>query len=348
MPNASPIIKQLEARGVFFPGAMDMLTPEVIDRLAMDAEPAIVTPGNSGIPTYLNTYVDPKLVDVLFAPNKAVEIVGEEVQKGSWVTPTAVFIQTESNGEVSSYGDFANNGVTGVNPTFPQRQNYVYQTMVNYGDREAEEYGLARINLANEKRKSAALVLNKFQNTTYFSGVANLQNYGLLNDPSLSAALTPGSGTWTAATSGTTIYADILTMFAELQTQTSGLIEMDDEIVLAMHPTISVNLLKLATVGSPTATGISTNVFDLIKKAFPKMRVETAIQYQTGTGDAGQLVQMIAVSLEGQRTAQCAYSEKLRAHRIEQRTSSFLQKFSQGTFGTIIYRPLAIAQMLGV
>lgn len=344
--QASPEIQRLARLGFHFPGAMDMLTPELIDRIAMDAEPTIVTSPNGGIPTYLNTYVDPELVDVVFAPNRAVEIVGEEVQKGSWVTPTAVFIQTESTGEVSSYGDFNQNGVTGINPTFPQRQNYIYQTMVNYGDREAEEYGLARINLANEKRKSAALVLNKFQNVSYFNGVANLENYGLLNDPSLSTALTPANGAWSlSATTGTIIYTDIVSMFGELQTQTGGLVTMEDEITLAMSPQTQVNLLKLAVVGGSTPTGISTNVFDLLKKAFPNLTVKTAVQYATSSG---QLVQMIAKSLEGHRTAVCAYSEKLRAHRIVQETSSFHQKMSQGTFGTIIYRPLAISQMLGV
>jgi len=83
----------------------------------------------------------------------------------------------------------------------------------------------------------------------------------------------------------------------------------------------------------------------LLKKALPKLEIKTAVQYATPSGN---LVQMIATSLEGHRTAVCAYSEKLRAHRIVQETSSFHQKFSQGTFGTIIYRPLAIAQMLGV
>jgi hypothetical protein len=134
-------------------------------------------------------------------------------------------------------------------------------------------------------------------------------------------------------------------MFTELQTQMLGLIEMTDAITLAMSPATHVNLLKLAVVGGATPTGISTNVIDLLNKAFPALTIKTAVQYATGSG---QLVQMIATTVEGQRTAQCAYSEKMRAHRIVQETSSFHQKISQGTFGTIIYRPLAIAQMLGV
>lgn len=342
--NANPEIARLARAGFHFPGAVDMLTPEITARIAQDADPAIVTTPNSGIPTYLNTYVDPELVDVVFAPNRAVEIIGDEVQKGDWVTPTAVFIQTENTGEVSTYGDFNANGVTGVNPTFEDRQNYLYQTIVNYGDRESAEYGLARINLANEKRKSATLVLNKFQNVSYFNGVANLKNYGLLNDPSLSTALTAAAA-WGDATSGTDIYNDVKALFHQLQTQTEGLIDMDDEMTLALSPTKNVYLNNVATVGSSSPTGIYSTARQLIKDNFPRITIRTAPQYTTGSGE---LMQLIAKRLEGHVTAQAAYSEKLRAHRIEQRTSSFLQKLSQGTFGTIIYRPLAIAQMLGI
>jgi hypothetical protein len=38
----------------------------------------------------------------------------------------------------------------------------------------------------------------------------------------------------------------------------------------------------------------------------------------------------------------------MRAHAVERKTSSFLQKKSGGTWGAIILQPYAIAQMLGV
>lgn len=63
-------------------------------------------------------------------------------------------------------------------------------------------YGAGRIGYAAELNVASALVLNKFQNKSYFYGIAGLENYGLLNDPSLSAPVTPaatgsgGSVTW--------------------------------------------------------------------------------------------------------------------------------------------------------
>ena len=56
---------------------------------------------------------------------------------------------------------------------------------------------------------------------------------------------------------------------------------------------------------------------------------------------------MIAENIEGQETGTCAFTEKMRAHAIVRDTSSFLQKKSQGTFGSVIFRPFAIASLIG-
>ncbi|WP_152563237.1 hypothetical protein [Caballeronia zhejiangensis] len=109
-------------------------------------------------------------------------------------------------------------------------------------------------------------------------------------------------------------------------------------MTLAMAPSSSVAL---------TTTNIyNVNVSDMLKKNFPNLRVETAVQYQNPTG--GNLMQLIAEEIEGQKTGFCAFTEKLRAHGIVRDTSSFKQKKSQGTWGTVIFQPFAVASMLGV
>jgi hypothetical protein len=86
-------------------------------------------------------------------------------------------------------------------------------------------------------------------------------------------------------------------------------------------------------------------VLDQIKKNFPNMRIETAVEYTTGSGE---LVQLIVDEIDGQQTAYCAFTEKMRAHPVKVGLSSFKQKKSAGGWGAIIRRPVAIAQMLGV
>lgn len=344
-----PVLQSLaEAVGIHFVGVRAQLQPDNV-RLRMahdggfacDAQPTMITASNSGIPAFLSTFIDPKLIEVLVSPMKAVEIVGQEVKKGDWTTETVMFSMIESTGQTTAYGDYNETGSTGINANFPQRQSFHYQTITQWGERELERAGLAKIDFANRLNIASALTLNKFQNKAYFNGVAGLQNYGLLNDPQLNAAIVPttkaATGTsWTVATA-LEILADIQKLFKQLQTQSGGLIELDTKMTLAMSPSSEVYLTN--------TTIYNVSVGDILKKNFPGMTVKTAPDYSTGSGE---LLQLIVDEYEGQRTAECAFTEKMRAHPVVIGSSSFRQKKSQGVWGTIIYRPMFIAQMLGV
>jgi hypothetical protein len=338
-----------DSAGIIFMGQPDMdlqqkNLPTKNYALAMDAQPTLITTSNSGIPAFLSTFVDPKLIEVLVSPMKCAEIVGDETKKGDWTTKTAMFELVESTGEVSTYGDHNENGVANANVNFPQRQSYHYQVITTWGELELDTMGLARIDWANRKNIASALILNKFQNATYFFGVKGLQNYGLLNDPNLLASIIPnvkayGGLAWTPAATALEVYADIQSLYEQIVLQLEGIIDMDNEVpmTLAMTATSQVALTK--------TTEFNVNVKDLLAKNFPKMKFETAPEYATSTGN---LVQLIVDEVNGQRTAQCAFTEKMRAHPIIVKESSFRQKKSQGTWGTIIYRPVCIASMLGV
>ncbi|EMF8519667.1 DUF2184 domain-containing protein [Enterobacter asburiae] len=329
--------------GIILPGAKDYLKPDFAEnfQMAMDAQPTMVTANNAGIPAYFTNYVDPELIRVLVTPMKAAEIIGE-VKKGDWTTLTAQFPIVESTGETSSYGDFNNNGMTAANVNWVPRQSYHYQTHTRWGERELDMYGAARIGYAAELNVASALVLNKFQNKSYFFGIDGLMNYGLLNDPSLTASITPnatgtgGAVTWSTK-DGQAVYDDIVKLYGQLVSQTKGLIERTDPMTLAMSPSAEVNLTK--------TNMYNVNVSDLLKKNFPNLRVETAVEYST---DAGELVQLIADRLGEQDTAYAAFTEKMRAHAVVVEESSWKQKKSGGTWGAIIRQPLGIASMIGV
>lgn len=312
------------------------------DGFACDAQPSLVTVSNAGIPAFLSTYVDPKLIEVLVSPMKAAEIVGDEVKKGDWTTETAMFPVVESTGQTAAYGDYAESGVAGVNTNFPQRQSFHYQVMTQWGERELERAGLARIDWANRVNIASALTLNKYQNKTYFFGVSGLQNYGLLNDPSLSAPITPttkaaGGTGWTNATANE-VLNDVAKLFQQAQSQANGLIDRETKMTLAMSPVSDAT-------GLTKVSEYNVSVADRLKKLYPNMTVKTAPEYTTASGE---LVQLIVDELEGQRTASCGFTEKMRAHPIVVQSSSFKQKKSQGTWGTVIFRPFLISGMLGV
>ena len=192
--------------GIHFEGAPNarFQSPEMAhdSRLAQDAQPSLVTQSNSGILALLTTYIDPKVIEILVSPMKAAEIVGEEIKKGDWLMDTAYFPVVESTGETSSYGDYSENGRAGANTNDVPRQSYHYQVITEYGERELERQGLNKMDWANRLNIASVLTLNKFQNKSYFFGIAGLQNYGLLNDPSLPAAITP-TYSWLTSSSAT-------------------------------------------------------------------------------------------------------------------------------------------------
>jgi hypothetical protein len=345
---------RLAALGVHLPDVQMYATPESKRdyTLAMDAQPSLATVPSAGIPAMLTTSIDPVVTRILFAPTKAATILGE-VQKGSWVDDTMLFPVVEQTGEVSSYGDFNDNGHTGANVDFPQRQNYLFQTIKEYGERELDRYGLARINYVTELDQAAASVLTRFANTAYFLG---LQNYGVLNDPLLPAAITPGvkaagnGNVWITPAgvmnaTANEVYADIQSLFWRLVSQTGGLVDKDTKMVLAMSPGSQVALSIKNSFG--------LSALDMLKE-FPNLRFETAVQYGLQTAGnpqgiaAGNFVQLIAEELDGQQTGYVAYSEKMRQHPVIRAMSSYRQKVTAGVWGAVIRVPVAFASMIGV
>ncbi len=240
---------------------------------------------------------------------------------------------------MSSYGDYSNNGVVSANVNWVPRQSYHFQTFTVWGERELEMYGAARIGWAAELNVASALTLNKFQNKSYFYGIAGLTNYGLLNDPSLSAPITPdtvdGKLKWDDK-DGQGVYDDIVKLFKQLVKQTNGHIERTDKMKLCMSPLAEVNLTK--------TNQYRVNVSDLLAKNFPAMTIETAVEY---TSDAGELVQLIAERLGEQDTGYCAFTEKMRAHAVGVDTSSWKQKKSAGTWGRLFASRWRMHKCLG-
>ena len=309
--------------------------------LAMDAQPGLITASNAGVPAYLANLLDPEVVRVIVTPMKAAEIYGE-AKKGDWTTLTTQFGLVEANGEVSSYGDYNNNGSTGANVNWMTRQSYHFQTISQFGERELDMYGLAKINYVSEVNIASALVISKFLNKTYFYGVNGLANYGALNDPSLIASITPttktaGGYTWAVATAQE-IYNDFLKLFGQLQTQMAGNVpDMEAGMTIVMSPTMRVNLKKVSAYNVTAEQTIQEN--------FPNLKIKTAPEMTT---QGGELMQLFLDDVDGIKTTFNAFTEKMRAHPVIPDLSSFKQKKSAGTWGNINRRPIALASMLGM
>lgn len=307
--------------------------------MAMDAQPVAVTTPNAAIPALFTTFIDPRQIQVVFAPTKAAEFYGEE-KLGDWTTDTAQFPLTELSGTVSSYGDFNQNGKSSANANWVSRQSFHFQTFTRWGEREAARYGEGAINYVALLNESSSNTLARAQNTSYFYGVSGLKLYGGINDPALPSAISPntkaaGGLTWAVATARE-IYDDFKKMYAQLQKQMPALVDMSSPMDLGIS-----NELE-AYIATTNEFGLS--VKDYIKKSFPNVDFTVIPQFVTSSGN---LLQLKLKNVNGMPVTKAAFTEKMRVHPVIASASGWEQKKSAGTWGTVLRYPIAVVQMLG-
>lgn len=339
--NKSEALTLMKDKGFVFDDAnFGVHYTKFIDKENMPktVQDAAITAANSGVPAIYTTFIDPMIVEILTAPINARKIFGE-VKKGDWTTHSAMFRTVEAMGETTVYSDYGNGAMADVNITWPQRDNFIGQTHITYGQREMAVTGKAAIQLASEKQKSAALTIDKAMNKINLYGVEGKNIYGLLNDPNIPDALTPASiGGVTLWKNKTTqqVYEDILTMAAKLFEKSQGLLDESSPLVLAIPPELNVVLGK--------ATDFNINVKKMLNDYFSSIEFVTLPELK---GESMNTVILTAKEIEGQPVAQFGFSEKMRAFPLIPSTSSFTQKFCYGSYGCIIFRPFAICMMEG-
>lgn len=307
---------------------------------AMALDAALVTTPNTAIPAEILTFFDNRAIEVLTAKRAATQIF-DEVKSGSRADAMRKFRVVEHTGFTQPYSDYSDNGKSDVNYNFPVRENYLFETVIKYGEQEEAESARARINLVADKQLAASHNIAVDTNRFYMNGVAGLQNFGILNQPNLPAAIvagtkTAGGTTWAVAT-GTEIYDDIVAMMSDIASRSEGLVDQSTRYKLIVGASSNAQLNKLNAMGTEP-------VLALIKRNFPNLEVVVAPEYD----DTTKKIQLIAVNVDGTPTGECAYSEKLVAGRVVAGLSHFAQKFMAGVYGAVIYRPVFVSTMTGI
>lgn len=330
--------------GIHFMGALGYQK----EGMAMDAAPnytpgtAITSPNDGFLVQFFN-YIDPGIIEVLTAPNRAAAIFGEG-KIGSWVDIFATFQLLEDTGQVAAYGDFSRAGTSGVNQNYEQRQQFLVQAFLEAGELELERAGAARLDLMNRKQMAQIRTLDKWQNRSYFYGVAGILNYGVLTDPALTAPNVPTAGasgvTWAVKTA-LEIYEDFLAAYQRLLDNANGLLSMD--IDTDINITFCISNTVQSYLGKKNDFGLS--VRGLVKETFPNAKIESAPQFAT---ESGNILYAFIPEMEGMDTIDCAFSEKLRTHRLVPEDSSVRQKRTSGSWGAIVKRPLLVDQTIGI
>lgn len=313
-------------------------------QLAQDA--AMATVPNIGAPAAIYTYIDPRIIPILFAVMNSQKFFADQ-KMGDFEDEFIIFKMAEMAGQIGPYNDFGDGPTTDTNYEFASRGNFRYQTAIKYGDLEVAKATKAKLNLVADKQRAAAEIMARARNSFNLFGVKGQPIYGMMNDPNLGASLTPvsvnGKSTWADKVAGNSaeaaniIFNDVNKLVNELMANNGGLIDQNASFKLGISNKMYSYLTIPNTYGKTAQT--------LLQENYPNM---TFVQLPELSTAQGEMLYMTVDSVSGVDTGNLAYSQAFGMGRLIAYMSHFAQKATAATSGAIIYRPSAVATMLGI
>lgn len=302
----------------------------------LDEGGAAITAANIGTPAELLTFISPDAVEVLTSPKNATKLFAEVVM-GDWSTEAIKYRAEELVGIAAPYGDFNENGTSDINNEYVKMDTIRIQTMIKVGDLESARTAAAKINLVSGKQRSAANTLSTYANRIYMFGIKGLNIYGILNHPSLPAAVSSqtvsGQTDW-ANKDADAIYDDCRYLISQLETQSDGHIDAATPIKLGLSPRLSGLLSKRNQYGRM--------VREMLKETY-NIEFVVVPEFHTGSGDYAYA---IAPEVLGQATGDCVAQVKMRTFPVIQEASGVKQKAASQASGFKLNLPFAVARML--
>lgn len=321
--------------------ARQWITADNMPQILQDA--ALITQANSTVPAELLAYIDPTVIEIMTAPRNARELYSEE-KRGDWTTPYFKWRADEITGNTAAYSDYGQFGVAGVNNEWHTREQYRFQTIIQYGDLEQDMASQVKINLAAAKQRAAATTIDIDANKFYLLGVSGKEIYGVLNDPNLPAAVSPISVGGVTAWSGKDAiarYNDVIKLFTTLVNQLNGLVDEKSKLKIVTSPGTR------SLLAAPTALGLTT--MKMLEDYFPNAEFVSLPQLGAAYApSASETLMIIAPEVLGNQTGLLGFGEKIRMGRIVPDLSSFAQKVTGTTYGGVIRVRAAVAQMTGI
>ena len=353
----SNFFEQARERGIVAPFAVDFMAFDDVNghivanarksatQLAMDA--AMITTPNVGAPAALYAYLNPEIVEILFAKNAATELF-TETKQGDFTTDFMQFPVEEIVGSVQPYSDYDHAASTDVNYEYPVRENFRFQTGIKFGDLEVEKAAVAKISLSARKQNAAARVIKKAQNRFYLYGVQGKQIYGALNDPNLNAAINPikdsnNKTTWAdkiannPGDAANIVFNDIAKLVSKLMSQTGSNLNVNSRMILGISNAMVAYLSYSNTFGK--------TALEMIQLNFPNLRVIQVPELSTVQGEE---LYLTVDEGEGIKVGQTSYAEMFRLSRLVAQETAFTQKAISTTFGSVIKQPAFVATMTGI
>lgn len=311
---------------------------------------AITTP-NINAPLGALTYIRPKAVEVLVAPQTSDAIASPE-KNGVWGDEIVNIKVKEYLGSTSPDDGLEDDGLTSnVNYANVQRGVYYYRVGWRVNDREEATVGAFQENARADKAEAALRALNIDRNKFFFNGVKHKSLrapvFGLLNDPAEDAYLVAAAGAggdteWDTKTPEE-IANDITDAYADMNTKSAGvageLLAKGKKLKLLVCPACDAALKRTNSYGLSAVKKIRENFGE---------GVEIISVPQMASANSGANVFYLTIEADGSSTLLNSYVEMARAYPIFQKDGVVSQKISAATSGCVAQYPILITRVTGV
>lgn len=317
----------------------------------MDSIQGGVTTGSIPVQLQFLQQFLPGFVMVMTAARKIDELIGVNTA-GSWEDEEIVQGIIENTGTAVPYGDQTNVPLASWNENWVPRTVVRFELGMRVDVLEAKRSARIMIDTAGRKRESAGLVLEQQRNAVGFYGynAGNNLTYGFLNDPNLPAyknvaASGTGSSTLWSTKNFQQIIADLITAFAQLQTQSQDTI----------NPETTPTTLALATADYQylsVTTDYGQSVRGWLTATYPKCRVVSAPQLNAANGGANVFYlyadSVTDLSSDDGRTFAQLVPAKFQVLGVMQMTKGYEEDYSNASAGVLVKRPFAVVRYSGI
>jgi hypothetical protein len=256
------------------------------------------------------------------------------------------------NGRIEAYSDYSGITDSDINVTFPERDVFLGQTVIQYGEREIATLAKAKIDGVAKKQYSAAMNIAIAQNKLFFFGNINGAGafinhvFGILNDPQLNPATPATNGTsgnplWSVkaanvATGANDIAQDVIvTAMTQMQAQMGANVDNNMKFKLIV-PSGAVSYMN-------AVNSFGLNATKIIQDTLPNLTIVSAPEYNT----VGSF-QLIGPSPQGGDMVADLFTYKVRGHTLIPAMSAKKQKWSFGSSGCAIFQYAPIVTISGI
>lgn len=311
-----------------------------------------VNPGQSMSPyiQFLQTWL-PGQVQVVTQARKADQLFGVTTV-GSWEDEEIIQEILELVGVAQPYSDLGNIPLSSWNLTYEKRGVVRFEEGFSVGELEGLRSGRIGVNASQTKRNAASLALEIARNRVAFygfNGATDYPVYGALNDVNLPVyASLPSGKLWTVA-SRAEIVADLLFIISTLRKNSK---EVVDPTTAAIKLVIASDVVDYLNTPSGTGAEMGETAGDWLKKNYPNVTIESAVEFNKANGGANVLyayAESIGDSgTDGGGVIEQLVPTRFRALGVDTSCKVVTEDFTNATSGVLVKRPFAVFRGTGI